>query len=83
MRTAVPHNVVQSFRNVGISLILDDDRVVKCDITPNTGRRIIGRPFAGPRGNLVPREEDEGEDLNLEILELEVLDLWESEGIRK
>jgi hypothetical protein len=66
MRTAVPHNIVQNIGNAGISLILDNDPVIRCGLTLNTGRCIIGKPFADPPGNLVTEEENEGEDPNLD-----------------
>jgi hypothetical protein len=51
-------------------MVLDDDCVIKCDITPNTARCIITTPFVDPLGNLVTEEEDEEEDPNLEIFEM-------------
>jgi hypothetical protein len=33
-----------------------------------------------PLGNLVTAEQDEGEDPNLEIFEMQMLDLWENGG---
>jgi hypothetical protein len=64
---SLQNNIVQSFRNAGIWLILDDDCVVTCDITPNMAQCIIGTLFVDPLGNLVTEEEDEGEDLSIEI----------------
>jgi hypothetical protein len=31
-------------------MILDKDHVIRCDITPNRARCIIGKPFADPLG---------------------------------
>jgi hypothetical protein len=59
MHAAVPPHIVQSFTNAGISLVPDDDRVIRCYITPNTARRIIGTPFTDSLGNLVTDEEEE------------------------
>jgi hypothetical protein len=80
MPTAVPHHRVQSFRNAGFSLILDDDRVIRCDITPNTARCIIGTPFADSLRNLPEKEEDEGEDPNPEIFKMQMFGLLKSGG---
>jgi hypothetical protein len=68
---------------MGVSLILDDDRAVRCDITPNTARYIIGTPFADLLGNLMTEREDEGEDPNREIFEMHVGPLGERRGIKK
>jgi hypothetical protein len=44
--------------------------------TPNTTRCLIVRPFADPLGNLVAEgEEDEGENLNLGISKMQMLNL--------
>jgi hypothetical protein len=50
VRTAVPHNMAQSLRNAEISLIMHDNCVIRCDITPDTARSIIGTPFVDPWG---------------------------------
>jgi hypothetical protein len=48
---------------------------------PSTARCIIGRPFVDPLENLVTeQEEDEGENPNLRIFEMQMLNLWESGG---
>jgi hypothetical protein len=39
---AVPHNVVQSFANGWISLILDEKGIIRCQITPHATRCVIG-----------------------------------------
>jgi hypothetical protein len=80
MHTKVPHNIIQSVRNAGISLLLDDDRVIRCNVTPNPTPCIIATPFADTRGNLAIEKEDEGEDPNLEIFEMQMLDPSESGG---
>jgi hypothetical protein len=81
VHAASPDSIVESFRNAGISSILDNNRVIRFDITPNTARSIIGTPFADPQRNLVTEEEeDEEEDPKVEILEVQILDLWESGG---
>jgi hypothetical protein len=81
MRTAVLYNIVQSCRNAGISLILDDVHVIRCEITPNAVCCIIDTLFADRLGDLATKEEKyEGEDPNLEIFEMRMLDLWESKG---
>jgi hypothetical protein len=55
--------------------------VIRCDITPNTAQCIIGIRSADPLGNLVAEEEeDEGEDPNLEIFEMQMLDVWDNGG---
>jgi hypothetical protein len=55
---------------VEISMILGDDCVIRCYITPNTARYIITTRFVDPLGSLVTGEEDEEEDPNLEIFEM-------------
>jgi hypothetical protein len=37
MSAAVPHNIAQGFANGGISLILDDEGIIRCQITPIRG----------------------------------------------
>jgi hypothetical protein len=51
--------------------------VIRCVITPKRTQCVIDTPFAGSLGNVVA-EEEEGEDSNLEIFEMQMLDLWES-----
>jgi hypothetical protein len=46
---------------------------------PTRRRRTIGTAFVDPLGNLFT-EEDEGENPNLEIFEMQILDLWETGG---
>jgi hypothetical protein len=55
--------------------------VIRGDTTPNTTRCIIRTPFAGLLGSLVTEtEEDEGEDPNLKVFQMQMLDVWESGG---
>jgi hypothetical protein len=80
MAAAVPHNVVQSFRNGGISLLLDDDRVVRCQVTPDTARCLLGQPFADPlTGLTLVADEEEDGDPNFEIFAGRMLEQFRHE----
>jgi hypothetical protein len=52
MAAAVPHNIVDSFKNAGISLMLDDDRGLRYLVTSETTQCLLearfADPFAGP-----------------------------------
>jgi hypothetical protein len=72
-------DVLHGLKNGGILLILDNDRVIRCAITPKTVRCVICPPFTDPKGNLITEEEEnEGEDPNLEISEMQMFDVCES-----
>jgi hypothetical protein len=60
---AVPHDIVASFRNAGIFLLLDTDRVIRCVITPETAGCLLGTPFSGAL--TIPEEEEDEEDLDI------------------
>jgi hypothetical protein len=78
MSGAVPHNIVQSFRNARISLILDDDRVVRCNITSDPAQFLLGTPFSDPLGHFVAEEEEDGgDDPNIEIFEMQMLAIFD------
>jgi hypothetical protein len=57
---AAPHNIVARFRNAGISLLLDSDRVIRCVMTAETARRLLGTPFSGAMP--IPEDEEDGEN---------------------
>jgi hypothetical protein len=38
MAAAIPRNVTAAFRNVGLSLVMDPNRVIWCAVTPETTR---------------------------------------------
>jgi hypothetical protein len=84
MAAAVPHNIVASFRNAGISLLLDDDRVLRCQVTPETARCLLGSPFADP---LVERalagEEEDKDDPNIEVFAARMFERLTSGGIEE
>jgi hypothetical protein len=61
MAAAVPHNIVPSFRNTGVSLLLNDDHVIRCMVTQETTRCILGAPFLA----CLPIPEEEEEDLEM------------------
>jgi hypothetical protein len=61
MVAAVPHNIVVSFRNTGVSLLLDDDRVIRCMVSPETTRCLLGAPFSAH----LPIPEGQEEDLDM------------------
>jgi hypothetical protein len=65
MVAVVPQNIVASFRNAGISLLLDNDRVIRCVITPETSRCMFGTPFSGAW----PIPEEEQDEMDLDIRE--------------
>jgi hypothetical protein len=58
MSAANAENIVASFRNGGVSLMLDDAGVVRCTITPETARCLLRNPF--PQLD-VPESEGESE----------------------
>jgi hypothetical protein len=64
MSAAVPHNIIKSFANGGISLILDGDRVIRCQITPHTTRCLLGSPFDL---ELPPGTSDDQDDPDIEV----------------
>jgi hypothetical protein len=37
LSAAVPHNIVAGFGNAGVSLLMDEDRITRCNVTPDTG----------------------------------------------
>jgi hypothetical protein len=68
MATAVSYDIVESFKNAGDSLRLDDDRVLRRLITPGTTRWILRAPFADPFASLaLGPEADEADDPNVEV----------------
>jgi hypothetical protein len=64
MSAAVPQNIVKSFANAGISLIFDDDRVIRCQITPRTTRCLLGSPLDV---ELPPGTSDDEDDPDIEV----------------
>jgi hypothetical protein len=64
MSPAVPSNIVKSFPNSGRSLILDDERIIRCQITPHTARCVLSEPF---ELELSDGSSEDGEDLNVEM----------------
>jgi hypothetical protein len=68
MATAVPHNIMASFKKAGISLMLDDERVLRCRVTPETARSLLGAHFDEPLASMVRAAEEEDEcDPNIEV----------------
>jgi hypothetical protein len=63
---AIPINIVKSFRRAGISLIVDPDEHVICQITPETARCLI-EPEALCQFPAVPDEEDDECDPDFEV----------------
>jgi hypothetical protein len=48
--------------------MLDDDRVLRCGITPERARYLLGTPFTEIFTTLAPMEEGkDDDDLNLEV----------------
>jgi hypothetical protein len=69
MAAAVPRNITGAFRRAGVSLVMDLDRTMRCAITPETTRCVLGSPLVHRLMELVHEEEEseaEGEDPNLE-----------------
>jgi hypothetical protein len=68
MSAAVPHNVVQSSANGGISLILNDERIIRRQITPHAKGCLIGTSlvpgFSGGASDEAAEKEEEA--LNIE-----------------
>jgi hypothetical protein len=61
-----PINIVKSFRRAGISLLVDQDERILCQITPETARCLI-EPEALCQLLAVPDEEDEKCDPDFEV----------------
>jgi hypothetical protein len=80
MAAAVPRNVVASFRNAGISVMLDDDRVLRCKITPETARCLLGTPFADPLAGLELTDEEEEGDPNVAVFAVRMWERMNAEG---
>jgi hypothetical protein len=72
--TVVPRNVVESFQNAGVLLMLNDDRILCCRVTPETVHCLLETLFADPLVGLELGDEDEEDgDLDLEIFAARVL----------
>jgi hypothetical protein len=81
MAAAVPHNIVDSFENAGISLVPVDNRVMQCLIIPETTQCLLGASFADHfAGPPLADEEDEYNDPNIEIFAARVLERLRHEG---
>jgi hypothetical protein len=61
LAATVPHNIVASFRNAEASLLLDDDRVIRPMVTPETTHCLLGAPFSAR----LPIPEEKEEDLDM------------------
>jgi hypothetical protein len=61
MVAAVRHNIVASFRNAGMLLLRDDDRAIRCMVTPETTGCLLEAPFSAR----FPIPEEEEEDLDM------------------
>jgi hypothetical protein len=57
---ATPENIVASFRNGGVSLVLDDGGLIRCQITPTTARCLLQSPIPE-----LPEATDDDEDLSM------------------
>jgi hypothetical protein len=71
---------VESFKNAGISLIFDDDRIIRCQITPETVRCLIGTPFSDPlTGIELENDEEDNDDPSVDIFASEMRKILGSE----
>jgi hypothetical protein len=65
MATVVPRNLTAAFRNGGVNIIMDMDRTVICNRTPEATRCVLGSPLQHDLTGPVAGEEAE-EDLEEE-----------------
>jgi hypothetical protein len=63
---SMPINIVKSFRRTGISLLVDQDEHILCQITPETARCLM-EPEALCQLSDVPDEDDEESDLDFGV----------------
>jgi hypothetical protein len=56
------NNIVQSFANSGMSLILDDERIIRCQITPHMTRWVIGMSLVPGVSGSASDELEEGKE---------------------
>jgi hypothetical protein len=81
MAAAVPYIIVESFKYAGISLIFDDDRIIRCQITSETARCHIEAPFPDPMAEIqLKDDEEDNDDSNAEIFASEMSEILGSEG---
>jgi hypothetical protein len=81
MAAAVPHNIMEGFKNAGISLIFDDGRIIQCQTTLETARCFIRAPFPDLlTGIELEDDEDGSDDPNVEIRASEMSEILGSEG---
>jgi hypothetical protein len=67
-----PSTVTGSFKSVGISLIIDKDRIIRFQVTPHTSRGVIEK--SALKAELIEiREEEDGEDANFDPNDQEYL----------
>jgi hypothetical protein len=71
LSAATPLNIVASFRNAGIGLVVDQD-MVRCQVQPNSARCLL-HPLEPP-GVEIP-DEDAGADMEAELYIRECMDL--------
>jgi uncharacterized protein YbcI len=70
-----------SFKNAGISLIFYDERIIRCQITPETVRRVIGTPFPDPlTGIELDDDEADSDDPSVEVFAREMREILGSKG---
>jgi hypothetical protein len=71
MTTALPKNIVAGLRSAGVSLIRNEDRTIRCNVTAHTARSLLGLPFQqGLLDLLGDEEEDEEPDIDEHMLRL-------------
>jgi hypothetical protein len=64
MAAAAPDNVVAGFRNAGVSLIMDEDRVIRDNVTAQTARFLLENVIREELLGLAEEEEND-EELNV------------------
>jgi hypothetical protein len=64
-RQSQDYTVVAGFRDAGVSLIMDNDRAMRSNVTPHTGRCLL-EPVSREEPLGLAEEEEDGEELNIQ-----------------
>jgi hypothetical protein len=77
MSPAVPHNIAADLPNDSLSLLVNEDGIIRCNMTPYTARGLLGLPFEQGLLELLPEEEGDGKPMSFDGT-----DRWKNEGGR-